>query len=166
MSYNGARIESPELIKEFRAHYLKFDEACRQALAGMRSDAHRVLQWLRNDQLRHWKEELRRAEDAVQLAKSEYALARFGAAAMRKPSYIDEQKALKKAERRKEEAQRKIEMIKRWASVLEQQTEKMMGPVNLLATMLEQQTPKSIGKLDTMTENLEEYLRMRPPGSA
>ncbi|MCY3020845.1 MAG: hypothetical protein NTW87_17650 [Planctomycetota bacterium] len=163
MSYRAARIESPDVIKDFRTHFIKFDEVCRTALTAIRTECQQVLQWLQYEQIAFLKQELRKAEEAVIRARTEYLLVRDGSSAYGKPSCLDEQKALRKAERRKEEVDRKLQLAKKWAMLLDRETSKLMGPVNNLSTMLEVNTPKAIAKLDFLVRNLEDYLRTAPP---
>jgi hypothetical protein len=163
MAHGSARIDSPEIIKGFRIHMVKFNESCQQAIAGVKSDVYHVQQWLLSDQLNHWKSELQHAEQRVLQARHEYNEARFGSEAMRKPSYVDEQRAMRKAEARREEARNKIMKIKRAGSMLQNQAEKLMGPVNHLTQTLDTQVPQSLARLDNMIVSLEEYLKTSPP---
>lgn len=161
--HDMAQISSHEIITDFRIQFMKFEESCKQAVAEVRSDCGRAQEWLRHDQMQHWKEEHRKIEDVVRRARSDYDLARHGADAFRKNSYIEEQKTLQKAERRKEEIERKIEATKKWGLVLEQQSKKLMGPINNLASLLESSAPVGRARLDRMAQCLEEYLRESPP---
>ena len=43
MWHNSARIDSPEVIKEFRRHFIKFNETCQQAITGIRGDATTII---------------------------------------------------------------------------------------------------------------------------
>lgn len=165
MGHGSARIDSPEIIKGFRTEVIKFNEACQQALAGVKADVYHVQQWLQSEQLTHWKQELQRAEERVLQARHEYNEARFGTPVMRKASFVDEQKALRKAEHRRDEARDKIQKIKKWAGLLDQQAEKLMGPLNQLSLTLETESPKALARLDSMIQNLEEYLRTSAPGA-
>ena len=160
----SARIDSPEVIKEFRAQFLKFDTRCRQAVTGAKSDIHRVVQWLQHDQASYWKHELRRREDEVVRARGEFIIAREGAQHAGKPSYVDEQRTLRRAEAKREEAHRKLAAVKKWATLLEQRAEKLLGPVNQLSSTLDLTTPQAVARLDGMIVNLEEYLRQNAPG--
>src|SRR5690349_14807115 len=137
-----AQIDSPDVIKGFRNHLVKFDEHCRQAVSGIRSDCDRTLQWVQSEQMHYWKMELRKAEEQVRQAKSAYEMARFGSEAYRKTSYIDEQKQLRKAQARKEEAERKITVLKKWSTMLQQTLEKQMGPIENLSAALDLEVPK------------------------
>jgi uncharacterized protein YukE len=159
---NSAEISSPDVIKEFRVSFLRFEERGKQAVSGVRSDCERIVEWLRHEQLMYWKQELRKSEEKVREARSAYLLARHGADALRKPSYIEEEKALRKAERRKEEAERKIEAVKKWGMLLEQQVRKLMGPINNFAGALDSAAPLARSRLDHMVQNLEDYLLDSP----
>jgi hypothetical protein len=162
MWHNRAHINSPDVIREFRNQMVRFDGGARQSIGGIQSDAQRVAQWLRYEQMGFWKLELRKATDQLQLAKSAYLIARDAASVYGKSSCVDEQRALRKAERRKEEAERKMQATKRWMAVLERETEKLMGPVNVFSSMLDTTTPRALAKLDQLVVFLEEYLHASP----
>jgi hypothetical protein len=163
MWHTQARIESPDVIREFRTHFVKFDTRCHQAIGGIQADAQRVSQWLRYEQLSHWKQELRKSEEMVRRAYTAFLLARDAISVYGKSSCVDEKKALRKAELRKAEVEQKLAAVKRWIPILERETEKLMGPINNLSSILDTASPKALGKLDQMTTNLEEYLRAAPP---
>jgi len=162
MGQNTARISSPDAIRDFRGHFLKFEQRSKQAVSGVRSDCDGVMEWLRRDQQQYWKQELRKIEEVVRQARSAYILARHSSEYLRKPSYQEEEKALKKAEHYKQEVEMKLEAVKKWAIVLEQQAKKLMGPINNLAGILESSAPTARARLDHMVESLEEYLRESP----
>jgi hypothetical protein len=159
MSMGRANIDSPEVLKNFRNHLLKFGKSCDSAIADAKADCARVSEWLRHEQLNHWKRELTKRNEQYQRAKSEYAEARYGSDYTRKNSYVDELKEMRKAEQKKEEAERKLALIKKWSGLLEQKTEKMMGPLNQLAGVLDTALPQSLSRLETMIFSLEDYLR-------
>ena len=158
----GARIDSPEVIREVRVYWIKFDDTIRQSVSGIKSDIQRTIQWLQHEQSSYWKSEFRKAEEAVRQARSDYTMARHGSESMRKNSYVDEQKRLRKAEARKEECEKKMEVTRRWCNMLPQQIEKMIGPVDGLGNSLENVTPRALQKLDSLATKLEEYLRDSP----
>lgn len=162
MTNQGARVYSPEVIKAVKGQLLKYEETCRQSVAGIQSDCHRVIQWLRYDQLLFWKNELRKREDELLHAKHDYLEARFATPSLRKSSYVDELKALRRAEQRKEEARAKIAAVKKWASALEAQTEKLMGPVKNLSNAMDTEIPKARAKLEKMIASLGGYLDSNP----
>ena len=162
---SGANIRSSEVLKTLRNHLFKYEETCRSAVADVKNDPHRVINWLRHTQLPYWKMELRKREDAVQRAREALNLARFGTPGLRKSSYVDEQKALRRAEEKRDEALQKIENVKRWSSILEQQCENLMGPVIALNNCMDSEVPRARERLETMIIKLDEYARGEATGS-
>ena len=163
MSEGSAKIDSPETLRSVRTAWVKFDDDIRQALSGIKSDVQRTHQWLLQDMASYWKQEYRKAEEAVRQAKSDYNAARFGSDAFRKNSYVDEMKALRRAEARKENAEKKLAVLKKWTNALPVQAEKLMGPINTLGITLENATPRALSKLEQLAEKIEDYLRQAPP---
>ena len=163
MWHAGAKIDSPDVIKDFRTQMVKFNDGCRSALAEIRMEVEHVQQWLQHEQVPNLKQEIRKCEELVNQARSKYTFAKADSPAYGKSSAVDELKALKKAERRKEEAERKLAAAKKWVAMLDRETNKLMAPINNLSNMLDVNTPKALAKLDFMVRSLEEYLRMLPP---
>jgi hypothetical protein len=159
----AANIDSPEVIKELRKHYSTFDQVARNALMGCASDVRSTLEWLKTEQRSHWGFQLRKCEEALNVAQSEYSQAKWasGRGDLR-TSGAEELRALQRAKRRKEEVEQKIQVLNRWAALLDQQVHKLMGPVNALSILLDKNTPVTLARLDKMLENLQEYLRPAP----
>jgi hypothetical protein len=159
VSNRSANINSPEVIKHFRNHFVEFDTDCRNALEGMRSDVRKVLEWLRHEQAPYWKQQLRKREELVERAKREYFEARNASELTRKASCVDEKKALDRANRMKEEAEGKIEAVKSWLMTAEHKVAKLMQPCVSLGSLLESMTPQALARMDQMLDRLDEYLR-------
>jgi len=160
---SSARIDSPEILKGFKIALQKFGETCRQGISGIDSDTHNTLQWLRSEQKTYWKRQLIKCDQEIERARSAYIAARFGHDSFRKTSFIDELKLLRRWEKRKEDIIKKMDNLKKWTSLLEQQSEKLLGPVHQLSNMIDIDLPKATFKLEQMTIALEEYLRSNAP---
>ena len=154
-----AHIHSPETIRKFRSQFVKFDGECRQALASVSGDVSSVGEWLRREQLAHWKRELRRREELVQQARLDYLRVTQGDKYLEKQTGVDERKILERAQRAKQEAEQKIEKVKRWIWTLDQKTGKLLQPCSTFSSLLERLTPQALGRLDRMLDRLDEYLR-------
>jgi len=159
MARGPANIQSPEVIKRFRACFIKFTEEGRRAIEDIQRDVSRVQQWLDREQSAHWKRELRRRDEIVQRARSEYIRARADQGPLRKKSCVDEKKALDKAMRLHEEAEQKLMAVKKTLLTLEQRTAKALGPVTAFSSALVAEAPKALARLDSMLDRLDEYLR-------
>lgn len=154
-----AHIDSPDVLKHFRERFVKFDAECRQALSSVAGDVSQVSEWLRREQLAHWKRELQRRDEKVLQARLDYIRATQEDKYHRKVSGVDEKKALEKAMRMKQEAEQKIEKVKKWILTLDQKTSKLLLPCASFASHLERTTPVALGRLDRMMDKLDDYLR-------
>jgi hypothetical protein len=166
MASKSASIDTPDIIRDFRKQFITFDHECRRALSGVNSDVNKTVEWLRRDQPSFWKKELRSCEELVRQARSEYLRAKNAPRQVRRPSHIEERAVLEKAERRRDDARKKMEATKRWAGILESKVEKIMGPILSLSSLLDDLTPKAVNRLDRMIESLDEYFRESPGEAA
>jgi hypothetical protein len=151
----SARIDSPDLIKDFRNRFIVFDSECKRALDGIRSDVTRTVAWLKSEQTSYWKQQYRKREEMLRRAKEAYRQARFG----NDRSCIDEQKAVKKAERMRDEAEQKIRLVRKWIQQIESKSGPMLGPCMRLSSQLADLAPKGVARLDTMIDSLDAYFR-------
>ncbi|MCU0726318.1 MAG: hypothetical protein MUE73_11080 [Planctomycetes bacterium] len=158
MGGGSANIRSPEVLRRFRRAFVDFQEKAQAALQLVTGDLSSVAYWIEREQIPAWRAELRRREDQLKKTWREYIDARYGDRRMGKPSCVDERKAYERAKRRKEEAEEKIEVIKRWKIGLEQQAEKIMPPIKKLETLLDSVGPKAVARLTYMMDRLDEYL--------
>ena len=155
MAARSARIESAEILKEFRSRFVIFDNDCRRALGGVKSDISGALEWLNGDQMAYWKHQLRKREEMVLKAKSAYHSARLGG----ESHCLIELKDLQKAQRAKEEAEQKIQRVKHWVQQIERQCNLLLGPCLQLSVELADLTPRALARLDSMVDSLDAYFR-------
>src|SRR5262245_63683686 len=163
MSRGPARIDSADVIRQLRIQYSKFDQAARNALMGCSSDVSLTADWLRGEQQLHWKHLRRRCEEDVNRARSELSQAEWKSSrGDTRSSCIEEQRALRRAKERLEEAERGQAATARWAVMLDQKVRKMLAPVNSLSILLDTRTPQVMARLDVMIQGLEAYFRPAP----
>ena len=76
--------------------------------------------WIHHDRKDYWERELRRSEDAVTQARVQLQQARTSRrVADHEPACDEEKRALARAKRRHETAQRKVEAVRRWTRAIE-----------------------------------------------
>jgi len=165
VGHGSADIESADVVKEFRIRVVEFDLRCRNALLGVDAEVKRTVDWLRNQQLPNCERQVRKCEEAVNRAMSEYLDAGWRSSYTGKTSRVEEMKALHRAKRRKEEAETKLAAVRHWTNVLDQTIGKMSAPCNALGILLDHMTPRALARLDKMLDNLEEYFRAKPQES-
>jgi chromosome segregation ATPase len=164
MSRHSARVHSIDAIKRFKAGLIEFVDLARLSLTEAQTDVQRTIHWLQHDQILYWNGEVRRRTELVSRAKSELYRAKM-ASADNASRCVEERNALKKAERRLEEAGEKIKAIRHWVRQLEREMHQFRGQTQHLANALEQDVPISLAKLDKMVGSLEDYIKIAPPST-
>lgn len=159
MAQGSARVDSPDVIRHFRGRYVAFDDACRNTIMAVDAAIKRTSEWLKGEQQVHWKKELRRLENAVNIAQNEYNRQRFTSAGKPSQGVIDAKKALDKVKRQKEETEGKLEATKKWSVRLDAEVEKSLAAVKSFSIQLEASTPRALARLDQMIEALEAYFK-------
>ena len=160
-----ARIESVEVLKEFRSVLCKFSERVSTALDEAGSEINRTVRWLKQDQYKHWKSQVRsRAERATQAKLVLQSKQNFQEVAqITKDSCIDEKKALALAQKKLEEAYEKLANVRRWIPIMEKEAFSYQGLVQGLGNAIETEIPNACAQIDRMIDSLEAYLALATP---
>jgi hypothetical protein len=160
---NPARVESIEALKMFRRAVIKFAEAAMVALGDAESEMQRRLNWLENEQDSYWQGQIRKRQEEVSKCRDAVRQKKlFKDFAGRTPSADQEEKALRIARARLEEAERKLVAVRRYAKKLPREIEVYKGTVQRFATTVQTDLPTAAGKLDAMIRKLEEYAALGP----
>ena len=113
---NPVHVESIEALKMFRRAIIKFMEAAGVALGDAESEMQRRLNWLENEQDSYWQGQIRKRQEDVSKARDAVRQKKlFKDCAGRTPSADQEEKALRLAIARLEEAERKLAAVRRFA---------------------------------------------------
>jgi hypothetical protein len=164
---NPARVESIEALKMFRRAIIKFIESADVAMADAESEMQRRLNWLENEQDSYWQGQIRKRQEDVTKAKDAVRQKKiFKDFAGRTPAADQEEKALRIAIARLEEAERKLAAVRKYARKLPKEIEVYKGTVQRFATTVQSDLPTAAGKLDAMIRHLEEYANLAPASAA
>jgi hypothetical protein len=162
----GAKVESTDAVKNFRAALIKFAEMGNTALTSADSDVDRVLGWLERDQTVFWASQVRkrhaeviRCEEAI---REKRMTKNFDGTAK---SVVDEMKALQNAKRRKEEAEQKVVAVNKAIHLLRKEAQMYKGRVQKLATTLQGDIPRAVHMIDNMLAHLDQYLSIQTTGA-
>lgn len=165
MAQPGARVQSIDAIRMFRAALIKFAESGNVALTSADSDIDRTLSWLEREQSVYWANQVRKRHEMVQRCEDAVRQKRlFKGFDGREQSAVDEMKALSNARRMREEAEQKVVAVKRAVQVLQKESQMYRGRVQKLATTLQQDIPNAVRMLDSMVMQLENYLAIETAG--
>ena len=164
---DSAHVDSFDALKQFKNALRKFAEACSVALGDAESETHRMTNWLELEQSSYWSAQVRKRTELVSRCKDAVRQKKlFKDATGRQQSAVDEEKALKIAERALAEAQQKLVNVKRWSRALPREIELYKGSVQRFATTIHVDVPSAIHRLDRMIGSLEKYASLAAPASA
>ncbi|MFH1418704.1 MAG: hypothetical protein ABII12_10530 [Planctomycetota bacterium] len=159
-----ARVESIEALMDFRASMCTFADTARSGLSGADAHIRKTLEWLKHEQHRYWKKEMRKRGEAVTQAKSALnAKKLYKTPTGGNYSCVEEEKALLAAKARYDEACRKFENVRRWIRDLEQERLLYKGQTQRASHAVDVGIPKAVAQLDKMIVALEAYVALAPP---
>ena len=164
MSEPVARIDDLDVSKSLKAAIWKFAETANVALTDAESEMNRALMWLENEQRAFWEGQLRKRADLVERAKEAVRMKKiFKDSAGRQQSAVDEEKALKIALRRMEEAEQKIVSVKKFTQKLRKEMMMYKGHVQRFATSVQNELPLASAQLDSLLDKLQQYVGLAVP---
>jgi hypothetical protein len=156
-------VESIAVIRDVRGHLARFGEDAKHALAAAEMEIRRMVDWLTNDQRLYWQAEIRRRHDYLNNAKSELHRKRTGAMHGNKVQDADQKENVRVAKAKLEEAEDKLERIRRWIPQLQQAVMEYQSQARPLADMVDGDLEKSLASLERMIIALEQYVSMKAP---
>lgn len=165
MAKKGADVRTVEALEEARAALTEFREQTVAALGEATTDVQRTIWWVRNDQVVHWKRELKRRTEKVGQARADLERARLGAFDQRQ-SFTDQRKVIERAIRAQHEAEEKLRAVQHWARELDRAFMLYKGKCTGLATAAESDLRKGEGRLQVLADRLDAYLRETRDGGS
>jgi hypothetical protein len=164
MAERIAKIEDLDVIKSMKRAIFKFAETANVALSEAESEMNRALMWLENEQRSYWEGQLRKRHDAVERAKEAVRMKKlFKDSTGRQQSAVDEEKALKLAIRRFEEAEEKMANVKKHTQKLRKEILMYKGHVQRFATSVQNELPMATAQLDALLDKLSQYIALDVP---
>ena len=156
-----ARVESVDALRAFQAALFKFAEAADVALIDAESEVRKTMVWLETEQDQYWRTQVRKWTEKVTAAREKVREKLTFTDSSGKPqSAIEEQKALKIAQMRLEEAEQKLAATRKWAKKLQKEAENYKGTVARFATAIAREVPRAAARLDRLAGVLDEYVSL------
>lgn len=161
----GAKLDSTDAIKTLRVALIKFAELGNVAMSSADSDIDRMIGWLERDQASYWLNQHRKRAEAVTQAEDAVRQKRLFKGVDGTPqSAVDEMKALAIAKRRKEEAEQKLNSVKKALQILKKEAQLYRGRVQRLSTALQSDIPQAVHRLDNYMQHVDAYLAVQSAG--
>ena len=160
-----ARIDSVDALRMFRTVLVKFAEAVRVALGDAEGEIARVQVELETELPTYWSGQIRKRHEIVEKCKDAVRQKKlFKSPSGSTQSAVEEEKQLRIAQKRLEEAEEKLKNIKRYTPRLQKETSIYKGGVQRLATSASSDIPLAVSRLDKMVQALEAYMAMQVSG--
>ena len=162
----GAKVASIDALRSFRAALIKFAETTGSALTDADADVRSTLIWLERDQRTYWTGQIRKRHDALERAKEALRHKQlYKGPAGGRQSDVDEVKMVAKCKAALEEAERKLENVKKSIARLNKQMMEFTGQTTRLSTTVQAEVPAAVGELDRMVTLLDQYVSMSTPAT-
>jgi hypothetical protein len=157
-----AKVVSIDAVKQFREGLTIFTDKVSDALTAADVEVRRLFDWVQ-DEIKIWQKEIVRRQN--QLGEARVILNRKKLERMfgRKPDTTQEEKLVRRAKERLQEAEQTVEKLRRFGPTLQHAVTEYEGPARLLAGTLDGTMPKVLAQLSHRLDALDEYVRMLPP---
>lgn len=164
MLAEGAQVGSIAAIEAFQVALANYIDASKQALTMIDLETRRAVDWIRIDRAAYWKNEIRRAGDAVNRANDDlHKCLSFKSMEDYTPSCIDERKALQRAQERLRLAETKAEAVRHWSRAVQHELNEYSGRIVQFNSVLDGDIPKSLATLARIVEILNRYIHTTAP---
>jgi len=159
----SARVQSIDAIRRFRELLAEFADGAGSALAAVDAENRRAREWLENELPRHWKNQVQLWDRRMAEARSALHRKNLQRTDGFVPDVTEEKEALRIAKHRLEEAQKKLDQIRRWVPQLQHATSEYTGRSRPLADAAGPDMARSLERLDRMVAALDAYVSAAPP---
>ncbi len=156
-----AKIDDLDVIKSLKRALIKFAETANVALTDAEGEVNRALMWLENEQRAYWEGQLRKRADHVERCKEAVRMKKlFKDSSGRTPSAVDEEKALRVAINRLDEAEQKQVNVKKFTNKLRKEILLYKGHVQRFATSVQNELPLAGAQLESLLDKLQQYVSL------
>lgn len=162
----SANVRSIDAVKNFHAAVVRFQEDARLSISSLEMQLLRFIGWLERDRPAFWKREI----EICYREMSEWRV-RLHQCKMRKmgdfkPTCFEEKKALEKARKDLEHAQKQIPIVKHWTNSAHHEANEYHGRASQMTQMIERDIPMLLAMLHQAVDRLEAYGNVQAPGEA
>jgi hypothetical protein len=162
-----ADVKSIDTLAFVKAAFAAFAHEANQAVSEIEIQGQRAVEWITVDRAAFWKAEIRRRSDIVNKAIKDLEHCRtFKKVGDNTPSCVEEKKALDKARKLLETAERKAEAVRRWTPVVQQQFRETCVRLVRFREVIDVDCPRAMAQLEKMLKALDAYQTTSSPRSS
>jgi hypothetical protein len=158
-----AAVHSIEGLKDFRVALALFAEDALSALGAVDMEVKRTVHWVHYDRRAYWQEQIKRRRELVSMAQAEVFRRKLSKTADNSPAMSEQKELLRKAEASLHDAERRIELVKKWEPALQQAVLEYKASRARIKNLASGDVPRAIALLERLIVALEAYLTEAPP---
>jgi hypothetical protein len=157
----GAGVTSFTVLHDWYAALTEFRSDAQDALTSLSLALQHADAWL-DEQQQHWRRQIRACEEAVTQAKTELRTRQIPDAFGHPVDCTVQEKNLRLAKARLEEAEERLAAVRRWMLRLPREVcDTYTGPAGHLASFLDGELPSGLALLTRQLNALEQYANLR-----
>ncbi len=156
-------VQSIDAISNLRGQIFETSDLLSRTIDECISRTTRLLAWIQGPQLQHWRMQKRKRDQRVASARSDLERAKISRPDADPRSFIDQQRAIRKAKAAADEADDKLKLIAHWCRELDRQITLFRGGLRPLASAAEANLPRAGRWLAELARHLEGYVEVAPP---
>jgi hypothetical protein len=158
-----AAVNSIEGLKDFRVALALFAEDALSALGAVDMEVKRTVHWVHYDRRAYWQEQIKRRREQVAMAQAEVFRRKLSKTADNSPAMSEQKELLRKAEASLHDAERRVELVKKWEPALQQAVLEYKASRARIKNLASGDVPRAIALLERLIVALEAYLSEAPP---
>jgi hypothetical protein len=154
-----AHILSSEALDRFRIALINYRERAAAALHEMGDEVRRTRNWVQQDRVPHWNQELHRRGRLLDDARQRLFSAELSAL---RDSAGEEKRQVLRWQEAVREAEEKLRLARKWDQNFDSAVGPLAKQVDNLRLMVDDELPRAIQALGLMIEALERYADVQP----
>lgn len=154
-----AKITSIEALESFQTVLVVYLDKAKRALDEVNDEVRRTRTWVESDRHVYWKNELKRRARLLEMRQQELFSARIGNLAEPTQGH---QQAVRKARQALDDANGKLEQVRRWNREFDNRVEPLARHVDKLRHTLTVDMGRAVVSLKQSLESLHKYADVHP----
>jgi hypothetical protein len=160
-----AKLTRVDALEQLKAAVATFVDDAKTALGSVEMETRRAIDQLQRERPYYWHQQIKIGRDEFAEAKASLARKRLQKNDSYIPDTSEEEKAIRLAKARIENAEQKLEAIKAWSRRIEQAWNDYQGPSGQLADEVGGSPPRAIAELNRLIRAVDAYLQVQAPAA-
>lgn len=158
-----AKLSRVDALEQLKTAVAMFIEDAKMALGAVEMETRRVVDQMQREQPYYWNQQIKNARDEFAEGKASLARKRLQKNDSYIPDTSEEEKVIKRATAKIDNAERKLEAIKVWTRRIEQSWNDYQGPSGQLADVVGGSPARAIAELNRLIRAVDAYLQVQAP---